>query len=95
VANARGEAERICGELRTRLGEELGLIEKSCYRFCWIVDYPMYEYDEQAKKIDFSHNPFSMPQGGLEALENRDLALQSPELRQRFEAIVRRLLEDS
>jgi len=65
----RAEAERIAGLVRTRVGEELGLIEQDSYRFCWIVDYPMYEYDEQLKKIDFSHNPFSMPQGGLEALE--------------------------
>jgi len=69
---ARGEAERIAGHVRTRVGQELDLIEKDAFRFCWIVDYPMYEYDEQAKKIDFSHNPFSMPQGGLDALENRD-----------------------
>ncbi len=48
--------------------EELGLIEKDVFEFCWIVDFPMFEYDETAKKIDFSHNPFSMPQGGLEAL---------------------------
>jgi len=65
----RAEAERIAGLVRTRVGEELGLIERETYRFCWIVDYPMYEYDEQLKKIDFSHNPFSMPQGGIDALE--------------------------
>jgi aspartyl-tRNA synthetase len=72
VANTRHEAERISGELRTRLGEELGLIEKRAYRFCWIVDYPMYQWNEDQKIIEFSHNPFSMPQGGLEALESRD-----------------------
>ncbi len=72
VANARGEAERISGELRTRLGEELGLVEKRCYRFCWIVDYPMYQYGDDHKGIEFSHNPFSMPQGGMEALESKD-----------------------
>jgi aspartyl-tRNA synthetase len=65
----RAEAERIAGLVRTRTGEELGLIEEDAYRFCWIVDYPMFEYDEQLKKVDFSHNPFSMPQGGLKALE--------------------------
>ncbi len=65
----RAEAEHIAGLVRTRVGEELGLIEQDAFRFCWIVDYPMYEYDEQLKKIEFSHNPFSMPQGGLEALE--------------------------
>ncbi len=71
VANARGEAERISGELRTRLGEELGLIEKGRYRFCWIVDYPMFQYDDEHKGIEFSHNPFSMPQGGMEALASK------------------------
>jgi len=69
---AKGEAERIAGLVRTRVGTELGLLEENVYRFCWIVDYPMYEYDEKEKRIDFSHNPFSMPQGGLEALESRD-----------------------
>ncbi|MEE2688725.1 MAG: aspartate--tRNA ligase [Pseudomonadota bacterium] len=54
---------------RVRVGEELGLIDQSSFKFCWIVDYPMYEVDEQTGKIDFSHNPFSMPQGGLEALD--------------------------
>jgi aspartyl-tRNA synthetase len=65
-------AAKLAGFARTRVGEELGLIEKDAYRFCWIVDFPMYEYDEVNKKIDFSHNPFSMPQGGLEALESKD-----------------------
>jgi aspartyl-tRNA synthetase len=50
----------------------MDIIEKNAFRFCWIVDFPMYEYDEQRKKIDFSHNPFSMPQGGLKALEDMD-----------------------
>ncbi|HXH84453.1 MAG TPA: amino acid--tRNA ligase-related protein, partial [Candidatus Tectomicrobia bacterium] len=54
------------------LGEELGLIEKDAFRFCWIVDFPMYERNEETGAIEFSHNPFSMPQGGLEALESRD-----------------------
>ncbi len=72
VCDQRPGAERLSGLIRTRLGEELGLIEPSAYRFCWIVDFPMYEWDEQAKAIIFSHNPFSMPQGGLEALETRD-----------------------
>ncbi|HEX2384998.1 MAG TPA: amino acid--tRNA ligase-related protein, partial [Candidatus Binatia bacterium] len=57
---------------RTKLGEELALIDPKCFEFCWIVDFPMYEYNEELKKIEFSHNPFSMPQGGLEALETRD-----------------------
>jgi len=65
-------AEKLSGLARIRLGEELDLIEKNAFRFCFIVDFPMYEYDEDKKKIDFSHNPFSMPQGGMEALETRD-----------------------
>ena len=48
------------------------MVEKNAYRFCWVVDFPMYERDEETGKIDFSHNPFSMPQGGLEALQTRD-----------------------
>ena len=61
-------AEKIGGELRVRLGHELDLVEKDTFRFCWIVDFPMYEWNDEDKKWDFSHNPFSMPQGGLEAL---------------------------
>jgi aspartyl-tRNA synthetase len=57
---------------RTKLGQELKLIAEGEFRFCWIVDFPMYEYNEETKKIEFSHNPFSMPQGGLEALEKQD-----------------------
>jgi aspartyl-tRNA synthetase len=57
---------------RMRVGTELDLCARSEFRFCWIVDFPMYERDERTGKIDFSHNPFSMPQGGLEALENED-----------------------
>jgi aspartyl-tRNA synthetase len=63
---------KLAGQVRTRVGEELGLIAPRCYRFCWIVDFPMYEWDEEAKAVAFSHNPFSMPQGGMEALETRD-----------------------
>lgn len=65
-------AERLAGLARTRLGEELDLIEKNTFHFCFIVDFPMYEWNEDLKKIEFSHNPFSMPQGGLEALETQD-----------------------
>jgi aspartyl-tRNA synthetase len=72
VCDQKKEAERLSGLIRTRLGEELGLIEQDAYRFCWIVDFPMYEWDEQTKQVAFSHNPFSMPQGGLEALKTRD-----------------------
>ena len=72
VANGRKEAEHICGELRNRLGEELGLVEKKCYRFCWVVDYPMYQWNDDRRIMEFSHNPFSMPQGGLDALESKE-----------------------
>lgn len=65
-------AEKLAGLARTRLGETLDLIEKNTFHFCFIVDFPMYEWDEDKQKIDFSHNPFSMPQGGLEALETQD-----------------------
>jgi aspartyl-tRNA synthetase len=57
---------------RLRIGNELGLSAKDCFEFCWITDFPMYELNEETGKIDFSHNPFSMPQGGLEALETQD-----------------------
>jgi len=65
-------AAKLAGAARTKVGEDLGLIEGNTYRFCWIVDFPMFEYNETDKKIDFSHNPFSMPQGGMEALETMD-----------------------
>ena len=65
-------AAAFAGTVRTRLGQGLALIEPGAFRFCWIVDYPMYERDEQSGAIEFSHNPFSMPQGGLEALETMD-----------------------
>lgn len=65
-------AEKLAGLARTRLGEELNLLDKNTFQFCFIVDFPMYEYDEEKKKIDFSHNPFCMPVGGLEALETKD-----------------------
>ncbi len=63
---------KFAGLARTRLGEELNLIDKDRFELAWVVDFPMYEYDEENKKIEFSHNPFSMPQGGLEALQTRD-----------------------
>lgn len=62
----------FAGEARTRAGEELDLVDRDKFEFCWIVDFPMFEWDEAEEKIDFSHNPFSMPQGGLDALENDD-----------------------
>jgi aspartyl-tRNA synthetase len=66
------QAAKLAGAARTRVAEQLGLIAENEFRFCWIVDFPMYEYDEETKKVDFSHNPFSMPQGELEALETKD-----------------------
>lgn len=68
-SGTEGEAAKVAGLVRTRIGEELKLIEKDVFKFCWIVDFPFYEWNEDDKKIDFSHNPFSMPQGGLEALQ--------------------------
>ena len=65
-------AYELASATRDRIGLELDLIEKDVFRFCWIVDFPMYEFDEQNQKIDFSHNPFSMPQGGVEALNTMD-----------------------
>ncbi|GGD53272.1 aspartate--tRNA ligase [Erythrobacter arachoides] len=72
AAGKEKDAAKLAGAARTRVGEELGLIEQDCFKFCWIVDFPMFEYDEDQKKVDFSHNPFSMPQGELEALETQD-----------------------
>ncbi|GAC1338466.1 MAG: aspartate--tRNA ligase [Acetobacteraceae bacterium] len=72
AAGKPDEAPKFAGSVRTRLGQELGLIEQDAFRFCWIVDFPMYEMNEDTKRIDFSHNPFSMPQGELEALNSRD-----------------------
>jgi aspartyl-tRNA synthetase len=72
ISHTKQEATKISGLLRTHLAEELGLIEKNAFRFCWITDFPMYELNEETKQIDFSHNPFSMPQGGLEALNSQD-----------------------
>ena len=66
------DAAKFAGTVRTRLGNDLGLINAGEFRFCWIVDFPMYEYDEELKQVVFSHNPFSMPQGGLEALLTQD-----------------------
>ena len=65
-------AASLAGRARVRIGEEQGLIDDSVFRFAWIVDFPMFEADETTGKIDFSHNPFSMPQGGLKALEEQD-----------------------
>ncbi len=66
------QAAKLAGAARNRVGEQLNLIPQGEFKFCWIVDFPMFEYDEENKKVDFSHNPFSMPQGELEALETKD-----------------------
>ena len=68
IADKEKQAAIYAGQIRTELGERLDLCEKKAYRFCFINDFPMFEYDEEQKKIIFTHNPFSMPQGGLEAL---------------------------
>jgi aspartyl-tRNA synthetase len=72
VSDAKGPGTRLAGALRMKLGQDLGLCETGIFKFCWIVDFPMYELNEDTNQIEFSHNPFSMPQGGLEALENQD-----------------------
>jgi aspartyl-tRNA synthetase len=72
AAGKESQAAKLAGLARTRVAEQLGLIDENRFDFCWIVDFPMFEYDEEAKKVDFSHNPFSMPQGELEALETKD-----------------------
>lgn len=72
IADKEDRANLYAGQIRTELGEKLDLIEKNAYRFCYINDFPMFEYNEEEKKIGFTHNPFSMPQGGLEALNTKD-----------------------
>ena len=71
-AGPADKAAALAGLARNRIGRELGLAKTDGFEFCWIVDFPMFEYNDKDKKIDFSHNPFSMPQGGLEALETKD-----------------------
>jgi aspartyl-tRNA synthetase len=72
AAGKADEAPKFAGAVRTRLGQELGLIAEGEFRFCWITDFPMYELNEETGQVDFSHNPFSMPQGGMEALNGQD-----------------------
>jgi aspartyl-tRNA synthetase len=72
AAGTKIEAERLAGQARARIASELGLVEEGAFRFCWITDFPMYERNEETGEIDFSHNPFSMPRGGLAALEQQD-----------------------
>jgi aspartyl-tRNA synthetase len=72
ICNEEKPANAIAGQIRTQLAKELGCVESDVFRFCWITDFPLYEWNVDHKRIDFSHNPFSMPQGGLEALESKD-----------------------
>jgi aspartyl-tRNA synthetase len=72
IAGLPKEFVDFAGRARTKLGTELGLIAQDRFEFCWVVDFPMYEWNEEEEKLDFSHNPFSMPQGGLEALETME-----------------------
>lgn len=71
IADKEDRAALYAGQIRTELGEKLDIVEKNAYRFCFINDFPMYEYDSEEKKYIFTHNPFSMPQGGLEALNTK------------------------
>jgi aspartyl-tRNA synthetase len=71
VCDEPGKAAKIGGDIRLKLGRDLGLVEPDVFRFCWIVDFPMYEKDPDTQAVVFSHNPFSMPQGGLQALETQ------------------------
>jgi aspartyl-tRNA synthetase len=72
AAGKAADAAKLAGAARIRVGEELGLIDENAFALAWIVDFPFYEYDEEAKKVEFSHNPFSMPQGGIDALQSQD-----------------------
>ena len=72
IADREEQAALYAGQIRTELGNRLELLEKNAYRFCYINDFPMYEYDNEEKKYIFTHNPFSMPQGGLEALNTKE-----------------------
>jgi aspartyl-tRNA synthetase len=72
VAGLPGEFADFAARARVKIGNEFGLLAKDQFAFCWIVDFPMYEWNAEEERIDFSHNPFSMPQGGLEALETKD-----------------------
>ncbi|MFC3097896.1 aspartate--tRNA ligase [Alteraurantiacibacter palmitatis] len=72
AAGKEEQAAKLAGLARTRVAEQLDLIDKDRFELCWIVDFPFYEWDEENKKVEFSHNPFSMPQGGMEALTTQD-----------------------
>ncbi len=72
VAGEPAKFYKFAGEARTKAGEDLNLVDRDRFELCWIIDFPFYEWSEEDKKIDFAHNPFSMPQGGLEALQTQD-----------------------
>jgi aspartyl-tRNA synthetase len=72
VAGEPSKFYKFAGEARTKAGEDLNLVDRERFELCWIIDFPFYEWSEEDKKVDFAHNPFSMPQGGLEALQNQD-----------------------
>ena len=72
ICNKEKDAAKLAGAARDKICDDLDLREKGVYKFAWIIDFPMYEFDEATQKIDFSHNPFSMPQGGMDDLENKD-----------------------
>lgn len=72
ACNTEKKAAALAGKARDKICDDMGIRETGVYKFCWVVDFPMYEFDEKAQKIDFSHNPFSMPQGGMEALTTKD-----------------------
>ena len=72
VCNTEKKAAALAGKARDKICDDMCIRETGVYKFCWVVDFPMYEFDEKAQKIDFSHNPFSMPQGGMEALTTKD-----------------------
>ncbi len=72
AAGSAAQAAKLAGAARSRVGEQLELLDLNAFKFAWIIDFPFYEWDDEAKALDFAHNPFSMPQGGLEALETQD-----------------------
>ncbi len=73
ICDSEAKAASMAGKARTRIAQDMDIIEKGVYKLCWIVDFPMYEFDEKAQKVDFSHNPFSMPRGGMDALNGDPL----------------------
>ena len=72
AAGKPDQAAKLAGHARNRVADQLGLVEQGAFRLCWIVDFPFYEWDEDARKVEFAHNPFSMPQGGIDALNTMD-----------------------